>query len=577
MTDAAAPAAYTVLARKYRPADFGQLIGQDALVRTLTNAIETDRVAHAFMLAGVRGVGKTTTARIIARALNCIGADGEGGITASPCGECEHCRAIAEDRHVDVLEVDAASHTGVDNIREIIDSVRYAPASARNKVYIIDEVHMLSQAAFNALLKTLEEPPPHVTFVFATTEIRKVPVTVLSRCQRFDLRRIDAPALIGHLIAIAEKERIEVERDALDMIARAAEGSMRDALSLLDQAATHGAGAVTAEAIRDMLNLADRAGVLDVLEQILSGEAAAALAAVRAQCDAGAEPITILQQLLSLTHWLTRLKVTPGAEREVAVTEEEQARGCEMAERLSMPALARAWQMLLKGLIEARDAPEPLAALEMVMVRIVYAADLPSTAELVASIVDPGSNTGGRSPSPEPGAGNDAAAARPAIGKTDRAAPSPPKTEVVGAGPASKPLSPMPGDFRAVADLVKAKKEMRFYASLKDNVHLVSFEPGRIALRLDPSAPTDLTRRLSTMLGAWTGERWTVTAVEASGDPSLGEQEKAAQDNHRASVAQHPLVARVLEEFPGAKIEGVRDLTPPNGFDGAILEEREDQ
>ena len=577
MTDAAAPAAYTVLARKYRPADFDQLIGQDALVRTLTNAIEADRVAHAFMLAGVRGVGKTTTARIIARALNCVGSDGTGGVTARPCGECEHCRAIAEDRHIDVLEVDAASHTGVDNVREIIDSVRYAPASARNKVYIIDEVHMLSQAAFNALLKTLEEPPPHVTFVFATTEIRKVPVTVLSRCQRFDLRRIDASALIQHLSEIAEKERIDVERGALELIARAAEGSVRDALSLLDQAATHGAGAVTVETIRDMLSLADRAGVLDVLERLLSGEAAVALAAVRAQCDAGAEPLTILQQLLSLTHWLTRLKVTPEAEREVAVTDEEQARGREMAERLSMPALARAWQLLLKGLIEARDAPEPLAALEMVMVRIVYAAELPSTVELVGSIVDAGSNAGSQTPPPKPTPGKDAAAAQAAPGGMDIAAPSPPKTRDGGPVRASEPPAPMPNDFKAVADLAKAKKEMRLYATLQNDVHLVSFEPGRIAFRLGRSAPADLAPRLSAMLGKWTRERWIVTAVETSGAPSLGEQEETAADDHRAAVARHPLVARVLEEFPGAKIEGVRDLTPPNGFDGAIVEEREDQ
>ena len=552
MTDAAAPAAYTVLARKYRPADFDHLIGQDALVRTLTNAIEADRVAHAFMLAGVRGVGKTTTARIIARALNCVGREGGGGVTAHPCGECDHCRAIAEDRHVDVLEVDAASHTGVDKMREIIDSVRYAPASARNKVYIIDEVHMLSPQAFSALLKTLEEPPPHVTFVFATTEIRKVPVTVLSRCQRFDLRRIGAADLTEHLSAIAEKERIDVEPDALALIARAAEGAVRDALSLLDQAAVHGGGTVSAEAVRDMLGLADRARVLDVLERLLSGDVAAAMTMVRAQYDAGADPAVVLQDLLSLAHWLTRLKVVPDGEEGMAVAAEERERAQGMAGRLTMPALTRCWQILLKGLIEVRDAPEPLAAAEMVMVRVAYAADLPSPADLVGRIVDAGSSAGGQTaPS----------------SRSPAAAPSKPAEEGGRSAPA-KPL-PSPRDFRAVAELVKTNKEMRLYAHLVNGVNLVDFEPGRIALHLGSSVPADLPRRLGAMLQGWTGEQWLVTASDDPGAPTLGEQDAAADDDRRAAVARHPLVARVLEEFPGATIDGIRDLAPPDAVDGA--------
>ena len=555
MTDAAAPAAYTVLARKYRPSDFDHLIGQDALVRTLSNAIEADRVAHAFMLAGVRGVGKTTTARIIARALNCVGRDGKGGVTAAPCGECEHCRAIAEDRHVDVLEVDAASHTGVDNIREITDSVRYAPASARNKVYIIDEVHMLSAQAFNALLKTLEEPPPHVTFVFATTEIRKVPVTVLSRCQRFDLRRIDAATLTGHLSKIAEAEKIDIEPNALAMIVRAAEGSVRDALSLLDQAAAHGGGAVGAEAVRDMLGLADRARVLDVLERLLSGDVAAALTMVRAQYDAGADPRVVVQDLLSLAHWLTRLKVVPDADEGAAATNEQRARGREMADRLTMPALTRCWQILLKGLSEMQDAPEPMAAAEMVMVRVAYAAGLPSPADLVKTIVAPESNAGGQTPPPHRGGEG----GHPTSwGAKDAAAP---------------PLAPSPGDFRAVVELVSARKEVRLVASLLNEVHLVSFAPGRIALRLDPSAPPDLPRRLGAMLQTWTGERWAVTTAEEAGDSTLGEQNAAAEDDRRAAVARHPLVARALKEFPGATIGEIRELAPPSPLDADLPEE----
>ena len=387
---AAANTPYRVLARKYRPTDFTGLVGQEALVRTLSNAFATGRIAHAFMLTGVRGVGKTTTARIIARALNCIGPDGKRKApTIQPCGECEPCVAISESRHVDVLEMDAASHTGIDDVREIIDGVRYAPASARYKVYIIDEVHMLSKQAFNGLLKTLEEPPPHVKFIFATTEIRKVPVTVLSRCQRFDLRRIETSELVGLLGSIASKEKVKIENDALALIARAAEGSARDGLSLLDQAIAHGEGKpIGAELVREMLGLADRGRVLDLFEKVMGGKIAEALADLGKLYDHGADPLAVMQDLLEIVHFLTRIKVAPGAEGFFDGSSSEAKRSAQMAGKLSVPSLTRAWQMLLKGLIEVRDATRPIAACEMALIRLAYAADLPPTDKLVRELLD---------------------------------------------------------------------------------------------------------------------------------------------------------------------------------------------
>lgn len=368
---------YRVLARKYRPTTFAELIGQEAMVRTLTNALASGRLAHAFMLSGVRGIGKTTTARIVARALNCVGADGTGGPTAAPCGQCAHCVAITADRHMDVIEMDAASRTGVDEIRELLDGTRYRPTSARYKIYIIDEVHMLSRNAFNALLKTLEEPPEHVRFVFATTEIRKVPVTVLSRCQRFDLRRIDADLLVAHLGDIARREGADASATALHLIARAADGSVRDGLSLLDQAIAHGEGTVEEDDVRRMLGLADRSVTFDLLDAAIRGNAAAALDLLAAQYRAGADPVEILTDLLELTHWLTRIKVVPDCVDAAGVPEAERVRGRSMAERLAMGEASRLWQMLLKGLGETRAAPSPVQAAEMVLIRIAYAARLP--------------------------------------------------------------------------------------------------------------------------------------------------------------------------------------------------------
>ena len=389
-TKAAESAHYQVLARKYRPATFAGLIGQEAMVRTLTNAMASGRLAHAFVLTGVRGVGKTTAARIIARCLNCIGPDGGGGITPEPCGVCEHCRAIAEDRHMDVIEMDAASRTGVDDIRELIDGVRYRPTTARYKVYIIDEVHMLSKNAFNALLKTLEEPPEHVKFIFATTEVRKIPVTVLSRCQRFDLRRIDAETLAAHFKGIVENEGAKVTDGALNMIVRAADGSVRDGLSLFDQAIAHSGGEVGEDQVRRMLGLADRTITFDLLDAVMKGDADTALRTLGQQYAAGADPAAVLEDMLELTHWLTRIKVVPGAADAFGVPEAERVRGGEMAGKLSMAAVARAWQMLLKGLGEVRLAPRPEQAAEMILVRLAFASGLPTPAEALKALDDGG-------------------------------------------------------------------------------------------------------------------------------------------------------------------------------------------
>ena len=392
-------AQYQVLARKYRPTRLSDLVGQEALVRTLANAIETGRIHHAFVLTGVRGVGKTTTARIVARALNCVGADGKGGPTVDPCGVCEHCVAIAEDKHLDVIEIDAASNNGVQNVRELIEAVRYRPVSARYKIYIVDEVHMLSNQAWNALLKTLEEPPAHAKFVFATTEIRKVPVTVLSRCQRFDLRRFDQATLAKHLTGVAQKEGRAIAQGAAALLARAADGSARDGLSLLDRALAAVEGEVGEDQVRALLGLADRAQGFDLFEEIMKGEAPAALARAADLYARGAEPVVVVQDLLEIAHMLTRFKVAPDLALESGLPETERVRGLGMAKTLGVPVLARAWQVLLKGLGEVQTAPQPFAALEMLIVRLCYAANLPSPADLVDRLTKAGDAPTGRPPS----------------------------------------------------------------------------------------------------------------------------------------------------------------------------------
>ena len=571
MTDSPAPAPYRVLARKYRPTDFTSLIGQEAMVRTLTNAIQSGRLAHAFVLTGVRGVGKTTTARIIARALNCVGPDGHGGPTIDPCGVCEHCRAIAEDRHVDILEMDAASRTGVNDIREIIEGVRYRPTSARFKVYIIDEVHMLSTAAFNALLKTLEEPPEHVKFVFATTEIRKIPVTVLSRCQRFDLRRVDMDVLAKHFAGIAEQENAQIEEAALKLIARAADGSVRDGLSLLDQAISHGAGTVSEAQVRDMLGLADRARVFDLFEQVMKGAVADGLDMLGEQYALGADPAVVIQDMLELTHWLTRLKVTPDAAFSGTASETERVKGKAMAEGLSMAQLTRAWQMLLKGLSETRSAPNPLQAAEMALVRLAYAADLPSPAEVIEQLRN-------NPPAPVPhgpgggapmGGGGAPAQAGGFVGgpngggTTMRAAAAGAVALQLAPVPEPLQLPPMPAGFAEVAKLFSDKREGILAVALRTQCNLVRFEPGRIELRPHSAAPNDLAPKVARLLGEWTGRRWTVTVnLTDETEPTLAEQDLIAENKRRLDAANHPLVQAIMAAFPGSSIEVVRDIAP---------------
>jgi len=556
------PAPYRVLARKYRPSNFAEMIGQDALVRTLSNAIATGRIAQAFILTGVRGVGKTTTARIIARALNCTGPDGQGGPTVSPCGVCDNCRAIAEDRHPDILEMDAASRTGIGDIREIIEAVRYAPAMARYKVYIIDEVHMLSTAAFNGLLKTLEEPPPHVKFVFATTEIRKVPVTVLSRCQRFDLKRVEIAVLAEHFKGIAAKEEASLTDEALTLISRAAEGSVRDGLSLLDQAIAHGAGQADAALVRDMLGLADRGQVFVLLEHLLHGRLPDALENLAQQYALGADPAVVIQDLLELSHWLTRLKVVGESADDITLPEEQRRRGKELAAKLGMPVLARTWQMLLKGLQEVRGAPAPLAAAEMVLVRLGYAADLPSPGELVKEWRDKGGAGGGSgggagmTPVSRGGANGGGASAMAAQAVSPAAQPNPVTGPLAQAQQnQSVALAAMPQTFAALVALFGEMREGLLGAELENYVHPVHFEPGRIEWRQQPLAARNLAAQVAEKLQYWTGERWIIALSNQPGEPTLAEKASHAASARRAQAEAHPLVQAVLAAFPGAELK----------------------
>ena len=530
---------YRVLARTCRPQRLSELIGQDALVRTLSNALHSGRVAHAFLLTGIRGVGKTTTARIIARALNCIGKDGTGQPTPEPCGVCEPCIAIAEGRHIDVLEMDAATRTGIDDIREIVDSVRYAPSSARCKVYIIDEVHMLSEKAFNGLLKTLEEPPPQTIFIFATTEVRKVPVTVLSRCQRFDLRRVEGELLQRHLADIAAKEQVEIETGALALIIRAAEGSVRDGLSLLDQAIALAGGdgaAITAAQVQAMLGLADRSRILDLFEHVTRGAIKEALDCLGELYALGTEPEAVLQDLLEISHWLTRIKLAPEAAEGFGVAQQDVVRGRALAEALTMPVLARAWQMLLKGLEDVRLAPSPLLATEMVLVRLAYAADLPPPSELIRRLGD---------------------------GAEERAsgAPAPPMPDAPGPTMQKAPEAPVsPGSFAAAVALFEQFGEPMLHSWLYQAAQLVHFEPGRIELRLAPGTPPDLPGRVAAALGRWTGRRWLVSLAgsDQAAAPSLADQAAAAKQACIDALAEDPRIKPILQQFPGAAIVDVR-------------------
>jgi DNA polymerase III subunit gamma/tau len=556
MTEPGAP--YRVLARKYRPSTFAALIGQEAMVKTLTNAVATGRIAHAFILTGVRGVGKTTTARILARALNCVGPDGSGGPTIAPCGQCEPCRAIAEDRHVDVMEMDAASRTGVDDIRELTDGVRYRPVSARYKIYIIDEVHMLSKNAFNALLKTLEEPPADVIFIFATTEIHKVPITVLSRCQRFSLRRVPVELLIEHYRGIAEKEGVAAEPAAIALIARAADGSVRDGLSLLDQAIALGGNAIAESAVRDMLGIADRGLVFDLFETVLRGDAADALRRMGVLYEGGADPLMVLQDLLELAHFITRLKLVPAAGEDDPALAGERQRGLGLAQRLGLPVLARAWQMLLKGIAEVQNAPSPLQAAEMVLVRLAYVADLPAPGDLVRELQragESGAAVPARAPAPSPAAS--LAGPRIALPAESGGSAAP---RLALSEPEAAPALPQPQSFLEVIELFDRNREAMLRWHLYAHVHLVSFEAGRIEFRPGEGAPRELPNRLGQLLTEWTGTRWIVTVSREDGQPTLREEAEARDASLKNEAAQHPLVRKVLDAFPGARIEAVREL-----------------
>jgi DNA polymerase-3 subunit gamma/tau len=560
---------YTVLARKYRPISFESLIGQESMVRTLTNAIEQGRLAHAFILTGVRGIGKTTTARIIARVLNCIGEDGSCGPTATPCGVCENCAAIIEDRHVDVLEMDAASRTGVDDIRELIEGVRYRPTSARYKVYIIDEVHMLSKNAFNALLKTLEEPPEHVKFIFATTEIRKIPVTVLSRCQRFDLRRVDTGTLAKHFAGITEKEGAHVNEGALSLIARAADGSVRDGLSLLDQAIAHGSGDVNEQQIRDMLGLVDRSHTFMLLEDVLKGDIVPALALFQKLYQDGADPSSVIEDLLDIVHWLTRIKIVSSVADDPGVPEMEAVQGKFIAERLSMAVIARAWQMLLKGLTEVRSAPSPQQAAEMVLVRLAYVTDLPTPADALKAMADNKDNTN-TAPQTAP-------LPRPATATPAPLAEQPPAAAPVGnqvqavkqeLGPEPQPLIETdtndPVTLEQVTELASQKRHAILRANIIKNVHLVHFEPGQIEFRLGEDGKRELPYEMVKFLNENTSRQWVVSISNEAGAPTLQQQWDAAKASQRAQASEHPLVKAVLDTFPGATVDDVKksDCSP---------------
>ena len=562
--------AYRVLARKYRPSNFSELIGQEPMVRTLTNAFATGRIAQAWMLTGVRGVGKTTTARILARALNYKTATvDQPSVDLSVPGE--HCQAIMEGRHVDVIEMDAASHTGIDDIRDIIERVRYAPVSARYKVYIIDEVHMLSTQAFNGLLKTLEEPPPHVKFIFATTEIRKVPITVLSRCQRFDLRRIDAGALVAHLSAIAAKEGIAVDDEALAMIARAAEGSARDSLSILDQAIAHGSGTVSAQAVRAMLGLADRARIIDLFEHVMKGDVAAALAEFRAQYDTGADPAAVLTDLAEFNHLVTRLRFVPAAAEDATLSEDERRRGAEFAATLSVRVLSRTWQMLLKGIPEVQSSNRPVSAGEMVLIRLAHAADLPTLDEALKSLEGAATVPNGapRTNAAPAGPGNGGGASAVAQARMPAAAGGAQTMRLVEAQPLPAALVPAPepvvetpavpvkslADIAALAD---ANRDIAFKVTLKRYVRPVRIEPGRIDVSLTDDAPKMLLNDLTSKLRAWTGRNWLVSLSKEEGGQTLGEMETTKRENAFSDARSDPTVAAILARFPGAKIIDVR-------------------
>jgi DNA polymerase-3 subunit gamma/tau len=579
MTDDAKSQNYQVLARKYRPETFVDLVGQEAMVRTLRNAFAADRIAQAFIMTGIRGTGKTTTARIIAKGMNCVGVDGNGGPTTDPCGQCEHCTAIMEGRHVDVIEMDAASNTGVANIREIIDSVHYRAASARYKVYIIDEVHMLSTGAFNALLKTLEEPPAHVKFIFATTEIRKVPVTVLSRCQRFDLRRIEPEVMIALLRKIATSEGAEISDDALSLITRAAEGSARDATSLLDQAISHGAGETTADQVRAMLGLADRGRVLDLIDMILRGDSAGALVELSAQYSDGADPMAVLRDLAEITHWVSVIKITPEAAEDPTISPDERSRGLDMADKLPMRVMTRMWQMLLKAIEEVSIAPNAMMAAEMAIIRLTHVADAPTPGDLVTKLKD------ATPPPAGPGGGGGGGVRHAPTGGATAYSSTPAPTHSGPSGPVAQAVPVLAENalaryarFQDVLDLISAHRDVKLLVEVEKGVRLARYQPGRIEFEPSPEASPDLASKLGSRLQAWTGNRWAVILVNEGGKPTVAEVRDAEINARKAEAATNPLVQAVLATFPKSKITEVRtaaDLAQEALVEG--LQEVEDE
>ncbi len=575
--------AYRVLARKYRPKTFEDLVGQEPMVQTLENAFETGRIAQAWMLTGVRGVGKTTTARILARGLNYEVPGVADKPTVKLTQEGTHCKAIMEGRHVDVIEMDAASHTGINDIREIIDAARYRPATARYKVYIIDEVHMLSNAAFNGLLKTLEEPPEHVKFIFATTEIRKVPITVLSRCQRFDLRRIEQSKLTGLLRRISDAENIRISDEALMLIARAGEGSARDSLSLLDQAMAHGAGAIEADDLRQMLGLADRARVIDLFGHIMAGRIEEALGELQTQYEVGADPAVVLTDLADFTHLVTRMKVAPKSAEEASVTEAERSRGREFAEKISVRLLSRAWQILLAGVQEVHASSKPLAAADMVLVRLAYAADLPDPGDLMEKIRSGQNPFGGGMPSggggaaPSGGGGAQAMAvgmpmSSGASGNGPTMQAGRPQLSAIQGGLPSPQVSPQAApqpeapaqpayNLRNLHDcvaLASEKRDIPMKVAIQRQMRLVKFEPGKIEIQPTDDAPADIAGEFGRKLTEWTGQRWFVAVSRTPGRPTIHEEQEANQQQLLSDAKSHPTVAALLSTFPGAKVVDVK-------------------
>ena len=582
---------YQVLARKYRPETFVDLVGQDAMVRTLRNAFEADRIAQAFIMTGIRGTGKTTTARIIAKGMNCIGADGKGGPTTDPCGQCENCLAIMEGRHVDVMEMDAASRTGVDDIREIIDSVHYRAASARYKIYIIDEVHMLSTNAFNALLKTLEEPPAHVKFIFATTEIRKVPVTVLSRCQRFDLRRIEPEVMIALLTKIASAEKASITNEALALITRAAEGSARDAQSLLDQAISHGAGETTVDQVRAMLGLADRGRVMDLFDMIMRGDASGALWELGAQYSDGADPLAVLRDLAEITHWVSVVKITPGATEDPTISPDDRIRGQEFAEGLSMRVLTRTWQLLLKALEEVANAPNAMMAAEMAIIRLTHVADLPTPDELIRRLQDapePTSTATARNvtgqKSDKPGLQSESRGnvqinrvLQPSTSFGENTILSASGTNTALAVSSAQVLQKFPS-FDHVLMLIRDQREIKLLMDVENHVQLAKYSPGRIEFEPTPEAPSDLGQRLGSRLRLLTGVQWTISLVSKGGAPTIKAKQVVEEENLKNEAKAHPLVQAIFDAFPKAEISNVKtSKSIANEAQAAALPEVEDE